>query len=134
MIYEALFTHVDIGPVPDEGTLEADVTMLVAALIGEFSAPAAAAALPGLLADFAADPELRTVLRDSFLAPAKLRMVEIFERARGRGEVGDDVAVELVLDAIAGAVFFHLGVLGEPVTAELAGRLGRIVTVGIGPR
>ncbi|MFC9660045.1 TetR/AcrR family transcriptional regulator [Nocardia sp. NPDC127606] len=134
LIYEALFTRVDMGPVPDEGAVEADVTVLVAALIAEFSAPAAAAALPGLLADFAADPKLRAVLRDSFLAPAKLRMIEIFERARARGEVGEDVAVELVLDTVAGAVFFHLGVLGEPVTAELADRLARIVTAGVGSR
>ncbi|MFC9664670.1 TetR/AcrR family transcriptional regulator [Nocardia sp. NPDC127606] len=134
LIYEALFTRVDMGPVPDQGTVEADVTALVAALIAELSAPAAAAALPGLLADFAADPKLRAVLRDSFLAPAKLRMIEIFERARARGEVGEDVAVELVLDTVAGAVFFHVGVLGEPVTAELAAQLARIITAGIGPR
>ncbi|MGW5456188.1 TetR/AcrR family transcriptional regulator [Nocardia sp. NPDC003979] len=134
LIYEALFTRVDLGPVPDKGTAQADLTALVAALVAEFSAPTAAAALPGLLADFAADPTLRAVLRDSFLAPAKRRMAEIFERARARGEVGDDVAVELVLDAVAGAVFFHLGVLGEPVTPDLAERLGRILSAGIGPR
>ncbi|MEV0060475.1 TetR/AcrR family transcriptional regulator [Nocardia sp. NPDC050718] len=134
VVYEAVFTRVDLGPVPDEGTTRADVTALIDALIDELSAPAAAAALPGLLADFAADPKLRTVLRDSFLAPAKLRMVEIFERARARGEVGEDVAIELVLDAIAGTIFFHLGVLGEPPTPDLAARLGRIVTAGIGPR
>ncbi|MFI5497528.1 TetR/AcrR family transcriptional regulator [Nocardia asteroides] len=134
LIYEALFTQVDFGPVPDEGSVRADVTALVSALVAEFSAPAAAAVLPGLLGDFAADPALRAVLRDSFLAPAKLRMTAIFERARARGEIGDDVAAELVLDAVAGAVFFHLGVLGEPVTPELAERLGRIITEGIGPR
>ncbi|MFC6010821.1 TetR/AcrR family transcriptional regulator [Nocardia lasii] len=131
LVYEALFTRVDLGPVPDEGTVEADVTALVEALIAEFSAPAAAIALPGLLADFAADPKLRAVLRDSFLAPVKSRMGEIFERARVRGEIGDDIAIDLVLDTIAGAIFFHLGILGEPVTADLATRLGAIITTGI---
>ncbi|MEV0292574.1 TetR/AcrR family transcriptional regulator [Nocardia sp. NPDC050710] len=134
LIYEALFTTVDTAPVPDTGTLSGDVTVLTGALIAEFSTPAAAAALPGLLADYAADPQLRTRVRTAFLAPAKARMIEIFDRARGRGELGDEVEVELVLDTLAGAVFFHIGLLGEPVTATLADRLARIVSAGIGAR
>ncbi|MEV0027963.1 TetR/AcrR family transcriptional regulator [Nocardia sp. NPDC050793] len=134
VIYEALFTTVDTGPIPDTGTLSGDLTALTAALIAEFGTPAAAAALPGLLADFAADPQLRAQLRTTFLAPAKARMLEIFDRALARGEIGDTVPVELVLDALAGAVFFHIGLLGEPVREELAGQLSRIVTAGIGVR
>ncbi|MCP2318054.1 transcriptional regulator, TetR family [Nocardia amikacinitolerans] len=134
LVYEALFTTVDTGPVPDTGTLGGDVTAVTAALIAEFSTPAAVAALPGLLADFAADPQLRSRVRTAFLAPAKARMVEIFDRARGRGELDGEVDVELVLDTLAGAVFFHLGLLGEPVTETLVDRLGRIVTAGIGAR
>ncbi|WP_162795501.1 TetR/AcrR family transcriptional regulator, partial [Nonomuraea lactucae] len=70
LVYEALFSSVDTGPVPDTGTLAGDLTELTQALVDEFAAPAGAAALPGLLADFAADPALRARLRSGFLAPA----------------------------------------------------------------
>lgn len=134
LVYEALFTTVDTASVPDTGTLHGDVTALTGALIAEFGAPAARAALPGLLADYAADPRLRTRVRTAFLAPAKDRMIEIFDRARERGELAEDVEVDLVLDMLAGAVFFHVGLLGEPVIESLAERLARIVGGGIGAR
>ncbi|MFD7546774.1 TetR-like C-terminal domain-containing protein [Streptomyces sp. NPDC059816] len=75
------------------------------ALVDEFRAPGAAAALPGLLADFAADPELKARIRGDFLAPAKARLALVFERAAARGEITDDTPVDLVLDMLAGAVF-----------------------------
>ncbi|MFI7438601.1 TetR/AcrR family transcriptional regulator [Nonomuraea indica] len=134
LVYEALFARVDTGPVPDTGTLAGDVAQLTQALVDEFATPAATAALPGLLADFAADPALRTRLRSAFLAPARARMVEIFDRAGARGEIAGTAQVDLILDTLAGAVFFHVGLMGEPRTAELAAQLADIVTTGIGTR
>ncbi|MEV0945259.1 TetR/AcrR family transcriptional regulator [Rhodococcus sp. NPDC049939] len=134
LVYDALFTATDVGPVPNTGTLAGDIAQLTENLVEEFSEPAAAAALPGLLADFAADPVLRARLRSTFLAPARGRMVEIFERAATSGELTGDVPVDLILDTLAGAVFFHVGLMGEPVTAELANELAYVVTHGIGTR
>ncbi|MFG3437901.1 TetR/AcrR family transcriptional regulator [Nonomuraea sp. NPDC047897] len=134
LVYEALFTQVDTGPVPDTGTLAGDVAQLTQALVEEFATPAATAALPGLLADFAADPALRTRLRSSFLAPARTRMVEIFDRAAARGEIAGTAQIDLILDTLAGAVFFHVGLMGEPRTAGLAAQLADIVTNGIATR
>ncbi|MFD8940349.1 TetR/AcrR family transcriptional regulator C-terminal ligand-binding domain-containing protein [Streptomyces sp. NPDC059578] len=66
------------------------------ALVDEFRAPGAAAALPGLLADFAADPELKARIRGDFLAPAKARLSLVFERAAARGEITDFLAYAIV--------------------------------------
>lgn len=134
LIYEALYSTVDTGPIPDTGTLLGDLTQLTRALLDEFAAPAAMATLPGLLADFAADPALRSRLRSTFLAPARARMAEVFDRAASRGEIAGTVQVDLVLDTLAGAVFFHVGLMGEPLTTELATQLAEIVTAGIGHR
>ncbi len=72
-------------PVPDTGTLEGDLTVLVRHLIDEFSAPAAAEALPGLLADFAAAP--RAARHHPLRHPrARQRLAAVFDRARARGE------------------------------------------------
>ncbi|MFG3497053.1 TetR/AcrR family transcriptional regulator [Streptomyces sp. NPDC047928] len=131
LVYEAVFTATESAPVPDTGSLNGDLAALVESLLAEFTAPAAAAALPGLLADFAASPELRTRVRSHFLAPAKAGLTEVFERAVQRGETNSAVPVDLVLDTLAGAVFFHVGLVGEPATRELAARLAALVSRGI---
>lgn len=131
LIYEAVFATTDTAPLPDTGTLQGDLTVLVQGLVEEFSAPAAAASLPGLLADFAAQPALRATLRTRFLAPAKERLTTIFDRAALRGETRTDVPVDLVLDTLAGTVFFHLGIIGERADPQLAQRIAAITAKGI---
>ncbi|MBT2450703.1 TetR/AcrR family transcriptional regulator [Streptomyces sp. ISL-43] len=131
LVYEAVFTTVDEAPIPDTGTLAGDLTVLLQGLVDEFSTPAGAAALPGLLADFAADPVLQARIRTGFLAPAKERLVDVFDRAAQRGEMPAGTPVDLVLDMLAGAVFFHVGLVGEPPTRRLAGRLAAVVVKGI---
>ncbi|MFD5714572.1 TetR/AcrR family transcriptional regulator [Streptomyces pharetrae] len=131
LVYEAVFTAADTTDLPDTGTLEGDLTTVVQSLIEEFSQPEAAAAIPGLLADFAADPELRATIRSRFLQPAKERLIEVFDRAGQRGETGAEVPVDLVLDTLAGAVFFHLGIIGEQPGPDLARRLAAMIVKGI---
>lgn len=134
LVYEAVFTETEAAPVPDTGSLAGDLTALLEALIQEFSAPAAAAALPGLLADFAASPDLQTRIRSEFLAPAKEGLVTVFDRAARRGETAPHVPVDLVLDTLAGAVFFHVGLVGERPRPQLAAQLAAIVGRGIETR
>ncbi|MEU9292445.1 TetR/AcrR family transcriptional regulator [Streptomyces sp. NPDC048266] len=131
LVYEAVFTATDDAPPPDTGTLAGDLTVLLQSLIDEFRAPAAAAALPGLLADFAADPELKARIRGDFLAPSKERLLGVFERAVQRGEIAAETPVDLVLDTLAGAVFFHVGLVGERPDPQLAELLAAVVAKGI---
>ncbi|MFF8938147.1 TetR/AcrR family transcriptional regulator [Streptomyces paradoxus] len=131
LVYEAAFTATEAAPLPDTGSLAGDLTALVEALLREFTAPAAAAALPGLLADFAATPGLRTRIRSHFLAPAKAGLAEVFERAAQRGETNRAVPVDLVLDTLAGAVFFHVGLVGAPADPRLATQLAALIGRGI---
>ncbi len=131
LVFEAVFTTTDHAPTPDTGTLAGDLTALLQGLVDEFHAPAAAAALPGLLADFAADPVLKARIRSDFLAPSKERLLIVFERAVERGEIAADTPVDLVLDTLAGAVFFHIGLVGEHPDSQLAGRLAAVIAKGI---
>ncbi|MFD3802962.1 TetR/AcrR family transcriptional regulator [Streptomyces sp. NPDC058611] len=134
LVFEAVFTTTDDAPVPDTGTLTGDLTALLQGLVDEFHAPAAAAALPGLLADFAADPVLKARIRSDFLAPSKERLLIVFERAVTRGEITAGTPVDLVLDTLAGSVFFHVGLIGEHPDPQLAGRLAAVIAQGIETR
>ncbi|GAB2892038.1 hypothetical protein GCM10027074_70220 [Streptomyces deserti] len=132
LVYKAVFTTSDTAPVPDTGNLEDDLTVLVQQLIDEFSTRAAVAALPGLLADFAAAPDVRARIRSAFLEPAKQRLAVVFDRAHARGETGPGVDADLVLDGLVGTVFLRLGILAE--SAGLARDIARIIAKGIETR
>ncbi|MFJ5731567.1 TetR/AcrR family transcriptional regulator [Streptomyces paradoxus] len=134
LVYEAVFATTESAPVPDTGSLTGDLTALAEDLVREFTTPAAAAALPGLLADFAASRELQTRIRSHFLAPAKAGLTEVFERAAQRGEADTAVPVDLVLDTLAGAVFFHVGLVGAPADQDLASQLATLLARGIETR
>lgn len=134
LVYAALFTVTESLPAPDTGTLAEDVRVLVTRLVAEFDAPAARAALPGLLADFAADPQLRQRIREDFLSPARGAVEAIFDRAAARDELRDGIPVDVVLDALAGAVFFHLGLVGAPATPALVDTLTTLFIEGIRAR
>jgi len=131
LVFEAVFTTTDHAPNPDTGTLSGDLAVLLQGLVDEFHAPAAAAALPGLLADFASDPALKARIRSDFLAPSKERLLIVFERAVLRGEIAASTPMDLVLDMLAGAVFFHIGLVGEQPAPQLAGQLAAVVAKGI---
>ncbi|MGK8557459.1 TetR/AcrR family transcriptional regulator [Nocardia gipuzkoensis] len=132
-VIDELFTTIDTAPVPDTGALGGDITALSAELVAEFNSPAASA-LPGLRADFAADPHLRRRLRTVVLAPARDRTGENCDRARARGGTTGEIPVDPLLGTLVGAVLVHVGLLGELVSNTLASQLGEIVTTGIGAR
>jgi AcrR family transcriptional regulator len=134
VVYVALFTVTESLPAPDTGTLAEDLRVLVARLVAEFDDPAARTALPGLLADFAADPRLRQRIREDFLFPARGAVEAIFDRAAERDELRVGIPVEVVLDAIAGAVFFRLGLVGAPATPALVDTLTALFVDGIQAR
>lgn len=131
LVFEAVFTTTDDAPIPDTGTLTGDLAVLLESLVDEYRTPAGTAALPGLLADFAADPALKARIRTHFLAPSKDRLAVIFDRAAQRGEIAADTPVNLVLDTLAGAVFFHVALVGESPTPQLAGQLAAMISRGI---
>ena len=131
LVFAAVLTTPADAPAPAPGPLAGDLTVFREGRVDEFHAPAAAAALPGLLADFAADPELRARIRGDFLAPSKQRLLVVFERAAIRGEIAAETPVDLVLDTLAGAVFFHVGLVGEHPDQQLAALLATVVAKGI---
>ena len=131
LVYEALFHRPDSEPFPDTGTLAGDLRLAVAGLVAEYSSPDAIAALPGLLADFGADERLRSLIRDRFLNPVRAQVVTIFERAVERGEMRTDVQVDLVVDALAGGVFFRVALAGEDLEEGTADALVEFALRGV---
>lgn len=131
LVYEAVLTRSEHAPLPEMGSFAADLRVAVANLVVEFSAPEAGAALPGLLADFGADPGLRQMIRERFLPPARAYLAALFARARARAEVREDAPVDIVFDALVGAVFFRTALAGGTLPAGDVDELVALVVRGV---
>lgn len=131
LVYDAVFTQTERASLPESGRLEGDLRVAVANVVVEFSAPEAVAALPGLLADFGSDPRLRQLIRERFLPPARAYLAAIFERARERDEVSEQAPVQLVFEALLGAVFLRAVLAEEPLSEELVDQLVALVLEGV---
>ncbi|MCU4186825.1 TetR/AcrR family transcriptional regulator [Acidiferrimicrobium sp. IK] len=107
---------------PDTGTLAGDLEGMVRQFLLAMSGTDGPL-MVGLLAASAKDPELGALMR-SQTHDDKQRAVEaVLRRARHRGELGDSVTPDLVLDVLPGALFMRLFVLGQPPDEPFVRRL-----------
>jgi AcrR family transcriptional regulator len=132
LIADAVGTLVDQEIViPDTGTLEGDVQILLTEAVELYSAPRAAALMPELVAAIARTPELRSAIRDGFLVRRRAALGQVLERAAARGELRDDVDRDVCLDLFGGVVFYRLLITGGPLDARLVDQLTAVVVRAI---
>jgi AcrR family transcriptional regulator len=114
LVHEAVFPERDQNFIPDTDDLEADLTSMVRGAVELFGQPTVRAAIPGLLAEFTADPGLHAQLLERFAdhiwGPMRARVA----RAVTRGEMRPDVDGAVVLELVGGAAL--LALLTRPPT------------------
>lgn len=71
--------------------------------------------LAGLLTAVNADPHLRALWQERFLGPRLARNRTIFERARARGEIADDVDIDLLGTLLPSTCSFRALVMGHAI-------------------
>ena len=106
LVAYAVVSELGENPAADTGTLRGDLLSAVRTLWRAFRGPLGHA-LAGLVADMAQDAALASIIRQRVLAPRRRSMCEAIERARARGEVRNDLDVELVLDMLTGPFYFR---------------------------
>ncbi len=107
LVHEAVFPVAPTALVAPAGDMAADIRAMVAATRDVFATPVVRAALPGLVADMAADSDLnaRVVSRFSGLfATVRERLSD----AVTRGEVDPDVDPDRLIELIGGATLLRL--------------------------
>jgi AcrR family transcriptional regulator len=106
LVAYAVVSELGENPAADTGTLRGDLLSAVRTLWRAFRGPLGHA-LAGLVADMAQDAALASIIRQRVLAPRRRSMCEAIERAHARGEVRNDLDVELVLDMLTGPFYFR---------------------------
>jgi AcrR family transcriptional regulator len=106
-----VFLHDDVGA-PDTGSLRGDYEGMATRVLSAAARSGAATLMPRLLGDVANDPELRAIFYENLVEPRRAQMRTILQRAVARGEIRDDVDVELMIDLFAGPVVYRLLITG----------------------
>jgi AcrR family transcriptional regulator len=110
----------DMEP-PDTGALRSDIAAGFAGLANHLNESQAGRLLPHVVAEAASNPDLAVLYRH-FVDERRGFGRLILGRAQARGELRDNVDVELLIDMVSGVVFFRRLVSGAVIDPE-AGKL-----------
>lgn len=102
---------------PDTGTLRGDLLELTTGIQRLLTDPATAPIATAVLGAAADRPQLAAIGR-AFFAGRLERERPVFERAVARGELPASADPAMIMDLLAGALWFRLLLRGEPVSAR----------------
>ncbi|OBK76193.1 TetR/AcrR family transcriptional regulator [Mycobacterium sp. 1164985.4] len=131
LVHEAVFPLSAATELPDTGSLAGDVREMVSRTVGVLTTPAARAALPGLVAEMAADPTLHAALLERFSHVLSRGLTERLVAAAARGEVRSEVSAADIVEAMAGMTFLALITRGDSLDNGWVDRTAEFITRGI---
>jgi AcrR family transcriptional regulator len=114
MVHEVVFHDPPVTAAPADTPFVELVREFAHGVVNRMAQPEARAALPGIMVDSQADPELLTRLVNRFEPAARAELRRAAERGVARGELRADADVDRVYDAIIG-VAFAMPYLGQRV-------------------
>ena len=107
LVHEAAFPAAPSALTAPAGDIAADVHAMIEAARDVFTSPVVRAALPGLIADMAADADLNARVLERFtglFAAVRTRLAD----AVARGEVHADIDPERLIEVVGGATMLRL--------------------------
>ncbi len=134
LVFDAIFGKTKTRAIPNSGSIRADLQEAYNWAVDEFNAPEARAAIPGLLAEVAASPELGQRVRTVVIGPEYGRVRAELELAQCRGEVRTDADLDLIIDAFIGTALARVILLDHPVDYQYSKRLVDLVLDGSATR
>jgi len=120
LVVEALVTQMLPDTETPSSSAAEELLALTEQLISILTSTPLGRVLPGLVAEMAADPELARSYRDLVIGPNRSRWRAAVERGIARGELASDTDVDLVLNALAGPLYFSLLITGDPIDVNYA--------------
>jgi len=131
VVFVAVVHDVTLEPPADAGSLERDLVELAQDIVAHLSAPAAYSALPGLLADIAADPVAAQRFGVTYVGREQACVAEVLHRAVRRGELTELPDVPMVHALLLGAAFTWLFVLRRPADEHFVRQLAGAVLAAL---
>jgi AcrR family transcriptional regulator len=107
---------------PDTGSLRTDLQSAFCGM-GGLTDPDTVAVFSSVLTAIARDPEFAEQFREHFVNEKVEGSRAIWERARARGELRDDVDLDLLAPSLAGIVLHRVFILGQQPDEDLITRV-----------
>ena len=114
----------------DSGSLATDLKETLKTYLNNFNSTSLGAVFPSLAGERAHNPELSKLLEPVTRARTE-PFARIFERARERGEISEDVDVNLAADLVVGPISVTLFFRGRTPSAKMVGPIVDLALSGI---
>ncbi len=112
-------------PVPDEGSLDADLRVLSRDVVAGLQDPVIRTACTSIVVAAVHDPAAREMLA-RFIAARTAMMAVIVNRAADRGEVPPGTDTAAVIQIVTAHIYYRLFTAGEPLGQDVADRAAAI--------
>jgi AcrR family transcriptional regulator len=122
LVIDALLVEKPAPPAPDTGSFRGDLVEAFCG-VGGLVESKSVGTFSSVLTALTRDEEFAAEFRSRVLGPKIELSRLVYERAKARGEVRQDLDVELFGPALAGICLHRFYVLGEPPTPELVSRV-----------
>jgi AcrR family transcriptional regulator len=134
LVVEALARAKAVPEAPDTGDLRGDLLGAFCGL-GGLTEHETTATLGAVMTAVSTDPEFAREFRTQVVEPNARVSRVIFERARDRGELRDDLDLDIVVPALAGIVLHRVFVFGETPDQSLVERaVDQIILPAVRPQ
>ena len=134
LVVEAIARMKSTPEPPDTGDLRSD---LVATFCGHggLSDQGTTSTFGAVVTAMSTDPEFAAEFRRQVVEPKSRASRTVFERARDRGDLRDDVDLDLIVPALAGIILHRVFLLGEHPEPELIERaIDQIILPAVRPQ
>ena len=119
------------GGTPDTGSLRKDLAIYASGLADAAGRDSLRRSVAGLVAASHTDPEVGRLFRERFVAPSRAVLRQTLERAVDRGELHPDLDLEVVIDAVLGAIWYRALISGGRLDDTYAESLSATLASGV---
>jgi AcrR family transcriptional regulator len=133
LVLDAVGSLVSKIAIPDSGSTRADLLSLMNEAVDLYSTTLAAGLMPTVVDEMSRNAEFAKVARDRFLSARRAALCEVFKRGVQRGDLREDLDVELALDVLGGPLFYRLLITGGPIDERLAENVVELILRGFSP-
>lgn len=125
IVFDALQQYANESlPLPEGDTLAARLDTFLQAMFTALNGPIGAL-LKSLMAEAQNDPAFAELFRTHFIAVRRQAVLTLLRDAQAQGQLGVDVDIEVLADAIYGAMWYRLLIAHAPLDAPFAHALVR---------
>jgi AcrR family transcriptional regulator len=134
LVVEALARMKSVPVTPDTGDLRTDLLTAFCGM-GGLTDHDTTATLGAVLTAVSTDPEFAQEFREQVVGPKAQVSRTVFERARDRGELRDDVDLDIVVPALAGIVLHQVFLFGAiPDEALIERAVDQVILPAVRPQ